>query len=129
VADASPNSSSLGVKDLGHDATPCGLGVKNLVSKTWDRLGVKDLVTTWWTQEAPSVEEVQRQRQSLVRFDFAATTIHEIVPYAEIFGIHPSDFVFDREYNMLPDVAEADSDSDVDDFEDFDVEYVVNSEG
>jgi len=115
VADASPKSSSLGVKDLGHDATPS--------NKWWPSLGH---YATWWTQEAPSVEEVQRK--PLVQFDDAATTIHEIVPYAEIFGIHPNDFVFDKEYNMLPDIAEADSDSDVDEFEDFDVEYVVNSE-
>jgi len=37
-----------------------------------------------------------------VRFDLAATIIHEVIPYAEIYGAHPRTFVFDRNFCMIP---------------------------
>jgi len=37
-----------------------------------------------------------------VRFDLAATSLHEIQPYAEIYGAHPRSFVFDRDSHMIP---------------------------
>lgn len=37
-----------------------------------------------------------------VHFDFDATIIHEVTPYAEIYGEHPRTFVFDRDFFMVP---------------------------
>jgi len=37
-----------------------------------------------------------------VRFDLAATSLHEIQPYAEIYGAHPRSFVFDWDSTMIP---------------------------
>lgn len=37
-----------------------------------------------------------------VRFDLAATIMHEVPPYAEIYGAHPRTFVFDRDSQMIP---------------------------
>jgi hypothetical protein len=36
-----------------------------------------------------------------VRFDLAVA-VHEITPYAEIYGIHPREFVFGRGFYMIP---------------------------
>lgn len=37
-----------------------------------------------------------------VQFHLEANTVHEITPYGEIYGRHPSMFVFDRGFNMIP---------------------------
>jgi len=37
-----------------------------------------------------------------VHFDFDATIIYEVTPYAEIYGEHPRTFVFDRDFFMVP---------------------------
>lgn len=37
-----------------------------------------------------------------VRFDLNATTVHEVVPFAEIYGTHPREFVFDRSSCKIP---------------------------
>jgi len=37
-----------------------------------------------------------------VWFDLRASTTHEVVPYSEIYGRHPREFVFGREAEMLP---------------------------
>jgi len=37
-----------------------------------------------------------------VRFNPAACSVHEIVPYGEIYGLHPREFVFDRHSRMVP---------------------------
>ena len=37
-----------------------------------------------------------------VRFREPMCEIHEITPYLEIYGLHPSDFVFDKFYNIIP---------------------------
>jgi len=37
-----------------------------------------------------------------VRFDLSASTVHEVIPYSEIYGKHPREFVFDRHFSMVP---------------------------
>lgn len=37
-----------------------------------------------------------------VHFDLAATTVYEVVAYAEIYGIHPRYFDFDRDFWLVP---------------------------
>jgi hypothetical protein len=37
-----------------------------------------------------------------VHFDLAATSVHEVVPYSEIYDAHPRTFVFDRDSEMIP---------------------------
>jgi len=37
-----------------------------------------------------------------VRFDLSATSVHEVTPYAEIYGAHPRTFVFDVHSEMIP---------------------------
>lgn len=79
-----------------------------------------------------------------VQFDAAEYTEFEITSYSEIYGIHPREFVFDRDSFMLPAIGfgdvgsaakcqtevseENDSESDEDEFEDdWDVEYLIRS--
>jgi len=40
--------------------------------------------------------------QKRVEFDLEATSVHEVIPYAEIYGAHPYTFVFDRESQKIP---------------------------
>jgi len=40
--------------------------------------------------------------QKRVKFDLEATSVHEVIPYAEIYGAHPYTFVFDRESQKIP---------------------------
>jgi len=40
--------------------------------------------------------------------DSALPVVHEITPYADLFGMHPREFVFDRFYNMVPAIGFAD---------------------
>eukprot|EP00927_Polykrikos_kofoidii_P063490 TRINITY_DN58320_c0_g1_i1.p1 TRINITY_DN58320_c0_g1~~TRINITY_DN58320_c0_g1_i1.p1 ORF type:complete len:131 (-),score=36.04 TRINITY_DN58320_c0_g1_i1:54-404(-) len=42
------------------------------------------------------------RKQLMVRFDLDGVSEHEIAPYAEIYGVHPRDFVFDRDFYMVP---------------------------
>lgn len=37
-----------------------------------------------------------------VRFNPDPPTVHEIIPYSDIYGIHPRDFVFGRGFHMIP---------------------------
>jgi len=37
-----------------------------------------------------------------VHFDLSASTAHEIPPYSEIYGLHPREFVFDRNFYAVP---------------------------
>jgi len=89
-------------------------------------------------QESPQPQHTRR-----VRFDDAATTVHEIVPCSEIYGVHPREFVFEKDYSMVPavgfaDIATAwkrhqgvaddeDCDNDTDEFavDDWDEEYCI----
>jgi hypothetical protein len=56
------------------------------------------------------VEKVWDSRQPLVTnpstrrvcFDLEANTIHEITPYEELYGLHPREFVFGRNFCMVP---------------------------
>ncbi|CAK0850783.1 unnamed protein product, partial [Prorocentrum cordatum] len=36
-----------------------------------------------------------------VSFDLDACVVHDVVPYAEVYGVHPRDFVFGRRYYIL----------------------------
>lgn len=66
--------------------------------------------------EAPPAEELRKGRS--VSFDLEAVSEHEVTPYAEIYGLHPSDFQFASDgFVML--LTDADcSDEDEDDSED-----------
>mmetsp|Transcript_16822 Transcript_16822/g.37978 ORF Transcript_16822/g.37978 Transcript_16822/m.37978 type:complete len:241 (-) Transcript_16822:134-856(-) len=44
----------------------------------------------------------QTPRRRSVRFDLEAATTHEVVPYAEVYGVHPREFVFGRRFYMIP---------------------------
>lgn len=48
------------------------------------------------------------RRKSRVRFDGTPPIVHEITPYAEIYGMHPRYFVFERDYSLAPAVGSAD---------------------
>ncbi|CAK0828929.1 unnamed protein product [Prorocentrum cordatum] len=37
-----------------------------------------------------------------VQFDLERVVEHEVVPYCEVYGLHPREFVFDRRFNMVP---------------------------
>eukprot|EP00931_Biecheleriopsis_adriatica_P079004 TRINITY_DN5241_c0_g1_i2.p1 TRINITY_DN5241_c0_g1~~TRINITY_DN5241_c0_g1_i2.p1 ORF type:complete len:269 (+),score=37.88 TRINITY_DN5241_c0_g1_i2:53-859(+) len=37
-----------------------------------------------------------------VKFDLSATTVHQICPYSEVYGLHPRTFDFDRNFWMVP---------------------------
>lgn len=63
------------------------------------------------TKDAPRGERAEQQRQQTparprkglrVSFDLDAVAVHEVVPYAEIYSVHPRDFVFGRGYCMIP---------------------------
>lgn len=45
--------------------------------------------------EAPQVLPAERKQRS-VSFDLEAGSEHEVTPYAEIYGLHPSEFMFER---------------------------------
>eukprot|EP00933_Yihiella_yeosuensis_P067446 TRINITY_DN72265_c0_g1_i1.p1 TRINITY_DN72265_c0_g1~~TRINITY_DN72265_c0_g1_i1.p1 ORF type:complete len:270 (+),score=53.20 TRINITY_DN72265_c0_g1_i1:58-810(+) len=77
------------------------------------------------TAEIPQISERRR-----VQFDMEAISVHEILAYSEIYGIHPRFFDFDKNFWMVPAVGipnlsaryddedyENDSDSDSEDGE------------
>mmetsp|Transcript_45250 Transcript_45250/g.84435 ORF Transcript_45250/g.84435 Transcript_45250/m.84435 type:complete len:163 (+) Transcript_45250:68-556(+) len=37
-----------------------------------------------------------------VEFDMNSCEVHEVIPYSEIYGIHPRDFVFAKDYSLVP---------------------------
>jgi len=45
---------------------------------------------------------VQHTTCRRVRFASAATIVYEITPCAEIYGVHPREFVFEKDYSMSP---------------------------
>lgn len=54
---------------------------------------------------APEIEEneaASAPARRRVRFDLEAATLHEITPYAEIYGVHPRLFDFDKGFWMVP---------------------------
>eukprot|EP00927_Polykrikos_kofoidii_P012855 TRINITY_DN15579_c0_g1_i1.p1 TRINITY_DN15579_c0_g1~~TRINITY_DN15579_c0_g1_i1.p1 ORF type:complete len:209 (-),score=36.48 TRINITY_DN15579_c0_g1_i1:176-802(-) len=46
--------------------------------------------------EPRSTPQATHRTQKRVRIDLSARTEHEITPYAEVYGIHPRDFAFER---------------------------------
>lgn len=42
------------------------------------------------------------ERRHSVSFNLTLNEVHEVIPYAEIFGVHPRDFVFDRHLQVVP---------------------------
>jgi len=80
-------------------------------------------------QNSSQIDLAETRARKVVRIDEAAPIVIEITPYAEIYGIHPREFVFDKHYFMVPangfnEMAaacrresrdEEDSDSDVED--------------
>lgn len=81
--------------------------------------------------EAPSGEQLRKARRRSVSFDLEAGSEHEITPYAEIYGLHPSEFMFERNgFIMLltdGDFSDEDEGSSDDDEED-DGEYMEEAE-
>eukprot|EP00931_Biecheleriopsis_adriatica_P120729 TRINITY_DN95826_c0_g1_i1.p1 TRINITY_DN95826_c0_g1~~TRINITY_DN95826_c0_g1_i1.p1 ORF type:complete len:148 (+),score=34.40 TRINITY_DN95826_c0_g1_i1:85-528(+) len=49
-----------------------------------------------------SVPQAPRVPVRHVQFDLEACEVHEIIPYSDIYGMHPRDFVFDKGYAMIP---------------------------
>lgn len=45
---------------------------------------------------------VNTQHQRRVTFDLDASTEHDVIPYSEVYGLHPRDFVFDRHFAFVP---------------------------
>jgi hypothetical protein len=41
-------------------------------------------------------------RLKSVKFDLASFTVHEVIPYGEIYGAHPRTFVFDKDSQRIP---------------------------
>lgn len=55
--------------------------------------------------EVPVAKEIPLPsfcRSRRVSFDLAATIVHDIQPYAEVYDQHPRTFVFDRDGQMIP---------------------------
>lgn len=49
-----------------------------------------------------SSQQTEQAVKRCVRFDLDACSVHEIMPYAEIYGMHPRDFVFGKGFHMVP---------------------------
>jgi len=49
--------------------------------------------------EAPASSAAAKRR---VTFSEASAEILEVPAYSQIYGLHPSEFVFDRDYHMVP---------------------------
>jgi len=83
------------------------------------------------TLEAPSGEQLRKPRSRNVSFDLEAASEHEVTPYSEIYGLHPSEFMFERNgFIMLltdGDFSDEDEDSSDDDEQD-DGEYMEEAE-
>lgn len=47
----------------------------------------------------PATDRRSRRR---VRFDLTDVQAHEVVPYEEIYGLHPREFVFGKGFHMIP---------------------------
>lgn len=87
-----------------HDATPasdwslrCGCYVN-------ENYGVI-IANVKIAEKAPTVECVPPpsfSRCRLVRFDLSSTVMYEIAPYSEIYGEHPSTFVFNGDGSKVP---------------------------
>jgi len=43
-----------------------------------------------------------RKPQQCVRFNLGESSVHEVTPYSEIYGLHPREFVFDRHAYLVP---------------------------
>lgn len=37
-----------------------------------------------------------------VSFDLKACEVHDVVAYSEVYGVHPRDFVFGKDYSLMP---------------------------
>jgi hypothetical protein len=49
--------------------------------------------------QIPALPAIHATRH--VRLDLSTTVIHEVTPYAEIYGVHPREFVFDKDSQMI----------------------------
>lgn len=58
-----------------------------------------DEVEKVWDSRQPLVTSPSPRR---VCFDLEANTIHEVTPYEELYGLHPREFVFGRNFCMIP---------------------------
>lgn len=94
-------------------------------------------------EEGPRTEDVGDEavdaKSSVVRFDTELNTVHEVVAYSEVYGMHPKLFQFDKSFYMMParlarsagyffedeDEEDLDSDSDFDESEEWDEQYSI----
>lgn len=49
-----------------------------------------------------SIAFVEQPKYSRVRFNLDAIENHQITPYSEVYGLHPREFVFGKNFYMLP---------------------------
>jgi len=56
-------------------------------------------------QCSPEPADADSTGSRRVRFNLSACTVHEIIPYGEIYGLHPREFVFDRNLEKVPAVG------------------------
>jgi len=52
-----------------------------------------------WDNRQPLVTNPSPRR---VCFDLEANSIHEVMPYEDVYGLHPREFVFGRNFCMIP---------------------------
>lgn len=94
-------------------------------------------------EEGPRTEDVGDgavdAKSPVVRFDTELNTVHEVVAYSEVYGMHPKLFQFDKSFYMMParlarsagyffgdeDEEDLDSDSDFDESEEWDEQYSI----
>jgi len=89
---------------------PCPEEEKETISATGAAVSAEcDTADVCAAVDAPSgtvkLSKSPKEHARKVAFDMDAVTIHQIPPYAEIYGLHPREFVFDRRYYMIPSVC------------------------
>jgi hypothetical protein len=61
------------------------------------RIAITAVALAAGSPAVPTTAEALDDSKKRVHFNIASNTVHEITPYAEIYGEHPRTFVFDRD--------------------------------
>jgi len=102
---------SITTKDAVHDASDANVADEDcscLYEAGTDAIVDLQLSVALDHIDAPTLDDslpllcLRSLHRKSVQFDFAATIIHEVPPYAEIYGAHPRTFVFDMHSQMIP---------------------------
>lgn len=75
------------------------------VASVGPEASLREVAEKWGHLCALAALEVGASRPVTRRVHFAMEdplTIHEVTPYAEIYGLHPREFVFGRNFRMIP---------------------------